>query len=96
MIDSNPFDLPPYPYLSLILNHCSRAASTYITLWRERDKNGIVKIRPFDIRSTFLITPTRFKNDLLVIAKEGLISVTENSKEMIIEVIGWDDEADFE
>lgn len=89
---ANVFDLPPYPYLAQILSHCPKAASTYISIWRARDENNAITVNKSEIRNSFLITPTRFKNDMLVLVKEGLISVEESPKMLQIDVVGWDEE----
>lgn len=89
-------ELPPYAYLMQVLNHSSKSAATYIEIWRHKDKQNKIKVAKNDIRDRFLIPAAKFRNDLLVLVKEGLVSVDQTGDDdwyiLNIEVIGWGDE----
>lgn len=61
-------------------------------LWEMADDNLHVKIRKDEIRRELLTSPTRFRNDLSMLAREGLISLSETAVGYIIELVGWDDD----
>jgi hypothetical protein len=84
-------DYPPYAYFEFILLHCPQAAWTYFKLWSKRDKDSKIRIKKSDIRYEFLKSQTKFKNELLDIAKEALVNVDETPEEMIIEMVSWDE-----
>lgn len=71
------FDLPPYPYLMQVIKHYPLAAATYIELWRKKDKKHKYEVSKNQIRSEFLVPPTKFRNDLYCLAQEGLVNVEE-------------------
>lgn len=86
--------LPPYAYLMQVLNHNPKSASTYIELWRHKDDDSRVTVAEDELRSRFLMTPTKFKNDLMVLVREGLVSVDERGNAMTIELVDFDCEMD--
>jgi hypothetical protein len=71
-------DLPPYPYLVQVINNQPKSASTYIELWRQRDGKNKVSVDKQEIRNKFLIAPTKFRNELYGLVREGLINVHES------------------
>lgn len=83
---------PPFFYLLQISEHCPRALCCYLILWRDMDKNQMVHIHKEDIRQKYLMSSTKFKNDLLLILKEGLVSIDETPNMFHIEMTGWDEE----
>jgi hypothetical protein len=92
-------DLPPYVYLTQVLNHCPRSASTYIELWRHKDKNSKVSVAKNQIRNQFLMSAAKFRNDLMSLVKEGLINVDEQMDsderdwwKLNIELVNFEDE----
>ena len=78
MMHKLPQQLPPYDYLMQIINHHPSSSATYIEAWRSRDDKDKLVIAKKEIRKKFLISPSKFRNDLLNIAKEGLINVHES------------------
>jgi len=70
-------DLPPYAYLMQVINHHPNSAGTYIELWRHKDKKHKLHVNKYEIRDKFLMAPTKFRNDLTYLVKEGLINVNE-------------------
>lgn len=89
-------DLPPYMYLMQVLNHAPRAASTYIELWRHKDKQHKVVVAKNQVRNQFLIGSAKFMNDLLALVREGLINVDQDSldewHQLKIEMVNFEDE----
>jgi hypothetical protein len=83
---------PPYFYLAQIADHCPKALSTYLDLWRRKDDENKLNISKHDIRNEYLKTLTRFKNDCMLLAKECLINVDESPNFLSIELVGWEDE----
>ncbi len=71
-------ELPPYCYLVQVLNNHPLAASTYIEAWRQKDSKNKISIHKKEIRNRFLIAPTKFRNDLYQLVREGLVSVQES------------------
>lgn len=84
------WDYPPYPYLHQVLSHCHKAGVTYLDLWKERDKNNKVTIEKDEIRSRFLASTHNFHHNLLLLVKEGLLSIDESSNRLIVELTDWD------
>lgn len=93
---SSTLDMPPYHYLRQVLDHCPKAGLTYIDIWARMDKDNRIKIDKEAIRNNFLVSLSKFRHDLLLLVKEGLISIEETPKTIKIEVVGWDDEEDFD
>jgi hypothetical protein len=71
-------ELPPYPYLVQVINNHPLAAATYVEIWRQRDKENKITIEKNEIRNKFLIAPTKFRNDLYQLVREGLANVHES------------------
>ena len=92
-------DLPPYAYLKQVIDHHPLAAGTYVELWRHKDKNHRVIVAKNQIRNQFLIAPTKFRNDLYQLVKEGLVNVDEKWDkdqkewwELTIELVNFEEE----
>jgi hypothetical protein len=88
------YDYPPYFYLEQILKHCPQAAFTYLQLWKKRDKDNKIHLDKKDIRLEFLKSRTKIQNELLLIVHEGLANIDETPKSIVIELVGWDEEAE--
>jgi hypothetical protein len=70
-------ELPPYQYLSQILNNSPLAAATYVEIWRHKDVKNKLTIDKDQVRNQFLVAPTKFRNDLYTLVRSGLVSVEE-------------------
>lgn len=70
---------PPYDYLVQVLDHCPKAGSTYLALWKIEESN-LVKIKKTDIRNTFKVTVARFRHDILLLSREGVVVIDETPK----------------
>ena len=88
----NIFDYPPYPYLEQIVNHCPKAAALYLVLWKNRDKSNKLSVYKKDIQMEYLTSPVKFRNDLLQLCKEALISIDETPNVIHLELVDWQDE----
>lgn len=93
---SNSHRYPPYLYLQQIVDYCPKAASTYMLLWRSIDKENKLDVFKKDIRSEYLISLAKFRHDLLLLVKEGLVSLEETPQWLHVEVVGWDEEVLYE
>lgn len=72
------FELPPYQYLLQVLNNHPLAAATYVEVWRQKNKENKISIDKREIRNKFLVAPTKFRNDLYQLVREGLLNVHES------------------
>lgn len=87
----NNFRFPPYLFLLQVAEHCPKALATYLLLWREIDLNHKISILKQDVPSEFLISLAKFRHDLLLLVKEGLISLHETKKNISIELVAWEE-----
>ncbi len=90
----NDFRYPPYLYLTQVAEHCPKALSTYLSLWRERASNNKITVYKEEIRLQFLTSLAKFRHDLFLLVKEGLVSIDETPKSINIELVSWDEEND--
>lgn len=86
----NPSSSPPHLYMAQVLEHCPRAGSTYLKIWREKNKDNRLVIEKKDFRKEQLVSLTVFKNDLISLVREGLISFEETPDLIYIELVDWD------
>jgi hypothetical protein len=86
-------ELPPYHFLITVLEHCPRAARTYVYLWQQQDSANNLHILKKSIKEKYLTTIAKFRHDLLMLVREGLISISEDREHLHIEVVDWDDVA---
>lgn len=87
---------PPYMYLCQVADHCPKAAATYLTLWREKGKDYSITYEKKKIRGNLLVSPTKFRNDILMLAREGLLEMQENPSFITITLAGSEEgEADL-
>lgn len=84
---------PPIGYLQIAADHCPKAVSTYLFLWKNQNENSFFSVSKENARVQFL-SLTKFKNDLNLLLKEGLISYQEKNGNFFIELTAWDE--DFE
>jgi len=84
--------LPPYAYLMQVLLHCPISAFIYVQLWKDKNKENKLVIHKDEIQNTYLISRTRFKNNLQNLVREGLINIDERPSTLEIELLDWNDE----
>ncbi len=84
-------DFPPSFFFEIALKNCPDAAFIYKELWRFFD-GQLNDILPKDkILKTFGITPTRFRNQLLLLKTQGLLGFKENKKSYKIDLAPFDE-----
>jgi len=88
-------EYPPYPYLFQILEHCPKSGLVYMQLWKLRDKNSRVVVDKKDIRTEFLMTGIKFRNDLLSLVREGLCNVDESPQKIYIELVDFQEGVEY-
>ncbi len=89
------YDYPPYVYLSQVAEYCPKAVATYLKLWSGQDKENKVHISKKDIRIEYLISLAKFRHDLLLLVKEGLVSLEETPNWLHIELVDWNEEEEY-
>lgn len=82
-----PFDFPPYLLLMQVLLHCPKAGSTYMQLWSSRGKDNRVRVYKEDCRQSLFISLVKFRNDLLLLMREGLIAVDEGPNSIDVQFL---------
>jgi len=87
-------ETPPKLYLKQVANHCPKAMSTYLDIWDKKNKQNQLHVYKEDLKSDFLTSLTKFRNDLLHLVKEGLISMKETKKVIHVDITGWDNDFD--
>ena len=87
-------EYPPYIFLEQVANHCHKATSTYLWLWKHKDKNNKVLV---DSKKIPMITgqgTAQFNHNLLALARENLINYDKEDHLTEIEMVSWDDLSD--
>jgi hypothetical protein len=86
---------PPYIYLCQVAEHCSKAMSTFLLIWREMDDDYKLKLYHEDITDSLLFSLHKFHSDLKLLCKEGLLSYREDKKKKIIkiDITGYENDA---
>lgn len=87
-------DFPPYLYLENVLEHCPKAGFTYLQIWKKRNHENKFSIEKSKVREAFLMSLAKFRHDLLLLVKEGLINIDENKENIAIEMVSWDTDAE--
>jgi len=83
-------DFPPCPYFMQILRHFPECALLYCKLWGSKNTNYALAINKSDIFTNFLISPTVFRNRLVNLMEEGLLSFESSPVFYYIELIAFD------
>lgn len=83
---------PPCPYFVQILRHFPEAAFLYCKLWESRNIHNKLAVKKKDIFNIFLISPTVFRNRIVNLMEEGLVSFEQTPQFFYIELVGFDDE----
>lgn len=84
-------DFPPLPYIELVALNIHEALTTYIRLWRLKDKNHKILMPRKNIQQNFLRSIVKFEIDLMKLCAQGLLSFTYQKKVYVIELVGWKD-----
>lgn len=75
-----------------VLRHYPHTAYFYSKLWNCRNDDNKLAIGRDDIFTIFLISPTVFKNRLINLLEEGLLSFETTPEFYYIELVGFDAE----
>ncbi len=89
---NNFWEYPPLPYLEHVLKNCPKAGLTYLNLWQKCDKNMRYSVPSDRIPYHTLQATAAFKHNLLLLVREGLISIHEGDKDISIELVDWEDD----
>lgn len=74
-----------------ILRHSPDAAMLYCKLWGTKNKKHKLAIKKRDIFNIFLISPTIFRNRIVKLMEEGLISFESTPDVYYIDLIAFDE-----
>jgi retron-type reverse transcriptase len=85
-------DFPPCPYFLSVLKHAPESAYLYYLLWHHSDDDCKLSYLKTQIKNSFLISTTLFKNRLFSLVDLGLISVNESPNYIDIELVNWDED----
>ena len=80
-------DFPPIKLFEKTLKHCPQASFLYKELWRFSDDKWSFSVQKSDIIDLFGLTPTKLKNLMLLLKKEGLLQFKLNKKSYKIDFI---------
>lgn len=81
---------PPCPYFTQILRHFPEAAMLYCKIWSLKNKNNKLAIKKKDIFNIFLVSPTIFRNRLVNLMEEGLLSFETTPEFYYIDLVDFD------
>lgn len=87
-------DFPPCPYFLQVLRHFPEAALLYYKLWGSRNSQHKLAIKKEDIPNIFLVSPTVFRNRIVNLMEEGLLSFETTPKFYYIEFVPFDEVLD--
>lgn len=87
---------PPYNYLVQVADHCPKAVLTYMALWRDASSENKVNVFKKDIKNEYLTSLAKFRHDIFLLFKEGLVSIDETPQWLHIELINWDESVEDE
>jgi len=79
-----------------ILRHFPDTAMLYCKIWGSKNKHHKLSVKKQDIFNIFLISPTVFKNRLVNLMEEGLLSFKSTPKFYYIDLVSFDDFDDFD
>lgn len=82
---------PPMPFLEQVINHCPRAGRTYMTLWNLKGKSSSLKFTKKKIPDIALQSAYQFRENLRLLALEGLVSYSEKGDNLHIDLVEWED-----
>ncbi len=82
---------PPCPYFTQILRHFPQAAMLYCKLWGSKNKQYKLAVDKQDIFNIYLISPTLFRNRIVKLMEEGLLSFELTPEFYYIELVAFDE-----
>lgn len=84
-------NFPPCPYFLQILRHYPESAMLYYKIWGSKNENYKLAVRKENIFDIFLVSATIFKNRLVNLMEEGLLSFESTPEFYYIELVTLDD-----
>ncbi len=84
-------DFPPCPYFMQTLRHCPDAALLYCKIWEMKNNQYKLAIRKENLFNIFLISHTKFRNRLVKLMEEGLLSFDSTPEFYYIELVAFGD-----
>ena|SRR6266480_4738990 len=91
MIQNSTNFFPPWDYLFQVLDHCPKAGRMYMLLWNTCKEDYSLRIDKISARMDFLSSTAKLRHDLLLLVKEGLISINETPYFIDVELVTWDE-----
>lgn len=79
-----------------ILRHFPEAAMLYCKLWGSRNSTNQLAVKKQDIFSIFLVSPTVFRNRIVNLMEEGLLSFETTPESYYIELVSFDEDGDID
>lgn len=76
---------PPITKFKLVLRACPRAAELYVSLWRIVPLTRQFSVSKKEVKKTFLISPTLFRNHLLCLGRLDILSFEETTDFFVID-----------
>lgn len=84
-------DFPPCPYFLQVLRHFPEAALLYFRIWGSKNSKHKLAIKRQDIPNIFLMSPTVFRNRIVKLMEEGLLSFETTPTLYYIELVPFDE-----
>ncbi len=81
-------EFPPIKYLMRVLKGCPKSALLYIEIWKNKDEYMTLVTEKREIRKTYLISPTLFRNLLSPLMFLNLIHFIECDEKFKIDICG--------
>jgi|SRR5688572_9366245 len=84
-------DFPPIDSFKKVLRTSPQSALIFASLWKLKTNTNRLSFRREDIKKTFLISPTLFRNHLLALGRLDVLSFEETSAFFIIDFYELDE-----
>lgn len=78
-------EFPPLDCFKRVLRSSPQSADLFASLWKIKSKSNRISIKRKDIKRSFLISPTLFRNHLLAIGRLELITFEETTDFFLID-----------
>jgi hypothetical protein len=85
------YSFPPFFQFHQVLQNCPKAGLTYLNLWQNKNKENCLYVTKTDIRNEYLSSLSKFRHDILLLVREGVISVNETPEKIYIDLLDWDE-----
>jgi hypothetical protein len=88
--DHDKDNFPPIPYLEQIALNNPESLTTYIRLWRLKDKEYKVTLKRKEVFLYMICLVQKFEGDVMRLCAQGLLSYTYKNRVYHLELVGWD------